>query len=87
MIPLFNQVLIEIKKKELVTSSGIHLATAEDGKLEEATVIAVGDDCVKLKAKDRILFKSYSTDTIKLGGEDVSFIKEEDVLAIIDAQT
>jgi len=82
MIPLFNNVLIEIQKQETVTTSGIILTTAEDKKLEKATVLAVGEDCTKLKQGDTILFKSYSADTIELNRKEITFIKEEDVLAI-----
>jgi len=83
MIPLFSNVLIEIQKQSTVTSSGIHLAVSEDKKLEKAIVLSIGEDCTKLKVGETILFKAYSADTIELDQKEITFIKEEDILAIV----
>lgn len=88
MTPLFDKVLIEIESaKDEVSSSGLILIKKEDEKLEKATVIEVGEDCVKLKKGDIILFKSYSIDTIKLKDKEYSFIKEEEAFAICTSTT
>lgn len=84
--PLFDRVLIEIEKEKTVTNFGIILNENSDKKLEKAIVLEVGEDVVKLKKGDTILFKAYSADTIKLDplkDEELSFIKEEDALAVL----
>jgi len=81
MNPLFDKILIDIQKAETVTSSGIILSRNEDQKLEKATILKLGPDCIStLQEGDTILFKSYSSDAIELDGKEYSFIKEEDVL-------
>lgn len=86
--PLFDKVLIEIEREKTMTTSGIIIdrGNKEESKLEKAVVLEVGEDVVKLKKGDTILFKAYSADTIKLDplkDEELSFIKEEDALAIV----
>ena len=83
MKPLFDKVLISIEKEATHTSSGIILVNNDDKKLEQATVLAIGPDVVTLQVGDTILFKSYSADTIELNGKEISFIKEEDALAVV----
>lgn len=83
MQPLFDKVLIGVEKAETMTTSGIILTRKEDEKLERAVVLALGDDCTsRVKVGDRVVLKGYSYDTITLDGEEFSFIKEEDILAI-----
>lgn len=81
--PLSDRILIEVEKKAEVTSSGIYMPETDDEKLERAIVVEVGDEVTNVKKGDAILFKGYSADTIDLEGEEVCFIKEEDVLATI----
>lgn len=84
MTPLFNRLLIEVNKEEIVSASGIIIPdTLEAKKLEQATVIAAGADCTVVKAGDTILFKEYSADTIEKGGKEYNFIEETDVLATV----
>lgn len=81
--PLFDQIQIDIKKAETVTSSGLILSENKDIKLEQATVLAVGPDVTTVKVGDTILLKAYSADIIELNKEEISFVKEENVLATI----
>lgn len=83
--PLFNLIQIEIAEAETVTASGIILDTKAE-KLEKATVVAVGDDVVRVKTGDTILFKSYTSDAITIDGKEVAFIKEDDVLALYETR-
>ena len=84
MTPLFDKILIDIYKAETTTKSGIILTTENDKKVEKAKVLKVGPDCVsQLKKGDTILFKGYSADTVAVDDKEYSFIKEEDVLAIV----
>ena len=54
MTPLFDKVLIQIQNTETITSSGIILSQ-EAEKLEKATILKMGPDCVSnLKENDII---------------------------------
>lgn len=81
--PLFNNIQITIEKEttKTATSSGIILLEKESEKLERSTVLAVGPDTCRIQVGDVVLYKSYSSDTMTIDGQDVAFIKEEDILA------
>lgn len=79
--PLGNNIQITIEKEETITSSGIIIAGKESEKLERSTVLAIGEDVTRVRVGDVVLYKSYTSDTMKIDGEDVAFIKEEDILA------
>lgn len=81
--PLANNVLIKIEKADSATKSGIILTSEQDKKLEKAEVVEIGKDVKLVKKGDIILFKAYSPDTINLDDEELSFIKEEEILAKI----
>lgn len=81
--PLFTNVAIEIEKAPDKTKFGLILTSEQDKKLEQATVTALGDEVTVVKKGDKILFKGYSADTIVLDDKEVSFIKEEEILATL----
>lgn len=92
--PLADYVLIEPIKAEEKTKTGILLPqTAEKEKPEEGKVIAVGPGKrdekgnlipVSVKPGQRVLFKKYSPDEIKVDDKEYLICKEEDILAIIE---
>jgi chaperonin GroES len=92
--PLADFVLIEPIKEEEKTKAGILLPeTAEKEKPEKGKVIAVGpgriDDKGKLiplsvKPGQKVLFKKYGPDEIKVDDKEYLICKEEDILAIIE---
>jgi chaperonin GroES len=92
--PLLDNILIEPIKREEKTKSGILLPdTAEKEKPEEGIVIAIGPGGkrsqgkiipVSIKVGQKVLFKSYSANEIKVEGKDYLIAKEEDILAVIE---
>lgn len=90
--PLHENVVLQVKKTENKTASGIILS--EDAKEQPsfAEVIAVGEgkivDGVKVpvsvKVGDKAVFKKYSTTEIKIDGVEYLIISEKDILAIIE---
>ena len=88
MTPLGDRVLLDIEEEAAVTSTGFILPEKKDNKLERATVIALGDECVgKVAVGDKVVIKGYSYDTITLDSKEYSFAKEEDILAIWNTTT
>ena len=90
--PLHDRVVIERIDAEAKTAGGIIIPDTAKEKPQEGKVIAVGkgkvsEDGKKLpldvKAGDRILFGKYSGSEVKLNGEELLIMREEDVLGIL----
>ena len=52
-------------------------------KPKTAKVVSVGSDVKQVKKGDVIIYKSYSTTDVEVGGKDYILVKEEDVLAVV----
>jgi chaperonin GroES len=92
--PLNDRIAVKRSEPELKTASGIVIPDSAGEKPEQGTVIAVGPGKrndkgdftpLSVKAGDRILFGKYSGQTIKLDGDEILVIREEDVLAVLEA--
>ena len=90
--PLHDRLLVRrIEEKETVKGGIIIPDTAKE-KPQEGEVLAVGngkilDNGTKLaldvKVGDKILFGKYSGTDIKIDGEEVLILREDEVLAVI----
>ena len=82
--PLADYVVAQAEKAETKTASGLYLPDKAQEKPKTAKVVAAGPAARQVKVGDRILYKSYSTTDVKVGGEDFILVKEEDVLATVN---
>ncbi len=91
--PLNDRLIVKRNEPETTTASGIVLPGASGEKPEQGEVIAVGPGkrndkgdfvALNVKAGDQILFGKYSGQTVKLDGQELLVIREEDVLAVIE---
>lgn len=92
--PLSDYVLLEPIKEEEKTKTGILLPeSAEKEKPEQGKVVAVGPGRrdekgnlipMQVKVGQKVLFKKYGPDEIKIDGKEYLICKEEDILAIIE---
>ncbi len=92
--PLHNNVIVKTLSKEEVTKSGIVLPdTVDKEKPEKGEVIAVGPgkildngqlSSMTLKVGDKVVFKKYSPDEIKIDNEEYLVLSESDVIAILE---
>ncbi|MGL5069110.1 MAG: co-chaperone GroES [Sarcina sp.] len=90
--PLGNRVVIKRAEAKEQTKSGILLTGAAKEKPQYADVIAVGPGIVvdgvrvemEVKVGNKVLYSQYAGNDIKLEGEDVIILKEDDILAIIE---
>jgi chaperonin GroES len=90
--PLHDRLLVRrIEEKEMARGGIIIPDTAKE-KPMEGKVLAVGNGRVletgkrlalDVKVGDRILFGKYSGNEIKVDGEDVLIVREDEVLAIM----
>ncbi len=80
-------------KEEEATKAGIILPDTAKEKPERGEVIAVGPGkmlengtrvAISVKAGEKVLFKKYSPDELKVEGQEVYVLREEDLLAVIE---
>lgn len=92
--PLHDRLIVKRSEPELKTASGIVIPDSAGERPEQGEVIAAGPgkrndkgDFVALavKAGDRVLFGKYAGQTVKIDGQEVLVIREEDVLAVIES--
>lgn len=81
--PMADYVVAQAEEAQTKTASGLYLTQAAQEKPKTAKVVAVGKTASQVKVGDRILYKSYSTTEVKVGGEDYILVKEEDILATV----
>jgi len=91
--PLHDRVVIKRLEAEEKTSSGIVLPGSAAEKPDMGEVIAVGNGKVlengerralELKVGDKVIFGKYSGQTVKIDGNEVLVLREEDVMAIVE---
>jgi len=90
--PLGSRVLVKPLSTEEKTKSGIYLPETAKEKPEEGEVLEVGEGKyigekmvpLSVKKGDKIIFNKYGPDEIKVDGEELLIVKEEDILAIIE---
>ena len=91
--PLHDHVIVKAITEDEVTKSGIILPdTIDKEKPEKGEVIAIGDGKLlengqraqmSVKIGDKVMFKKYSPDEIKVEGEEFLVISESDIIAIL----
>jgi chaperonin GroES len=90
--PLHDRILVKRIEEEEKTKGGIIIPDTAKEKPQEGKVIAVGagkvleDGKVRpmdVKAGDRILFSKYAGTDVKVDGDDLIIIREDDVLGIL----
>ena len=93
--PLHDRLLVKrIEEKETVKGGIIIPDTAKE-KPQEGEVIAVGNGKVQedgkvrpldVKVGDRILFGKYSGQTVKVHGEELLVMREEDIMGVVEGK-
>ena len=90
--PLQDRVLVKRLEESDKTKGGIIIPDTAKEKPSEGQVVAVGPGTLNKEGKrntpevkigDKILFSKYSGDEVKINGEDLIIIKEEDVIGIL----
>ena len=91
--PLHDRLLVRRVEEKETVKGGIIIPDTAKEKPQEGEVLAVGsgkvlDNGTKLamdvKKGDKILFGKYSGTEVKVDGEDLLVMREEDVMAIIE---
>jgi chaperonin GroES len=90
--PLNDRVIIKRLDNERKTASGIVIPESAAEKPDQGEILAVGpgkrsDDGkvvpVDVKVGDKVLFGKYAGQAVKVDGEELLVIREEEILAVI----
>jgi len=91
--PLHDRVIVKRLEQETKTASGIFIPDAAAEKPDQGEVLAVGagkrndrGDLIALNVKvgDRVLFGKYSGQTVKVDGDELLVMREEDLFAVVE---
>ena len=92
--PLHDRVVVKRMEEERTSAGGIVIPDSAAEKPQKGEVVAVGNGkltdsgelrALDVKVGDQVLFGKYSGTEIKLDGEDVLIMKEEDILGVLAA--
>jgi len=92
--PLHDRVIIKRLEAETKSAGGIVIPDTATEKPIKGEVIAVGAGKIlengnvrplAVKAGDKVLFGKYSGTEIKMDGQELLVMREEDLMAVIDA--
>ena len=91
--PLHDRVIIKRLEEEKVSAGGIVIPDSAAEKPVRGEVIAAGNGKIledgkvrpiAVKKGDRILFGRYSGTEVKVDGQELLVMREEDILAVIE---
>ncbi|MBE7420916.1 MAG: 10 kDa chaperonin [Rhodocyclaceae bacterium] len=93
--PLHDRVIVKRLEEERKTASGIVIPDTAAEKPDQGEIVAVGpgkrDDkgariAMDLKAGDRVLFGKYAGQTVKVEGEELLVMREEDIMGVVESK-
>ncbi|MFM8585323.1 MAG: co-chaperone GroES [Gammaproteobacteria bacterium] len=93
--PLHDRVIVKRLEEERSSPGGIVIPDSATEKPSQGKVVAIGkgkileDGSVRaldVKVGDKILFGKYSGTEVKVDGEDLLVMREEDIMAIIEGK-
>ena len=91
--PLHDRVIVERVENETTTASGIVIPDNAAEKPDQGIVLAVGPGrkndkgelvAMGVKVGDRVLFGKYSGQTVKVDGDELLVMKEDDLFAVVE---
>ncbi len=91
--PLHDRIIVKRLEEERKTASGIVIPDTAAEKPDQGEVLAVGNGKVmddgkvrplQVKVGDKVLFGKYSGQTVKVQGEEILVMREEDVMGVIE---
>lgn len=94
--PLHDRVVIRRLEQERTSAGGIVIPDTAAEKPDQGEVIAVGPGKrdedgktvpVELKVGDRVLFGKYAGSNVTIDGDELTVMREDDVLGIIEADS
>ena len=93
--PLHDRVIVKRIEEDRTSPGGIVIPDSAAEKPSQGKIISVGKGKIlengnvrglDVKVGDRILFGKYSGTEVKIDGEDLLVMREEDVMAVIEGK-
>ena len=90
--PLHDRVIVKRVEEETKTAGGIVLPGSAAEKPSEGEVLAVGAGkpldngqirALEVKVGDRVLFGKYAGQTVKVDGDELIVMREDDIMAVV----
>jgi len=90
--PLHDRVIVKRLDQETKTASGLIIPDAAAEKPDQGEILAVGNGKVQengnvrpleVKVGDRVLFGKYSGQAVKVDGQELLVMREEDIMAVV----
>jgi len=90
--PLHDRVIVKRVEEETTTPGGIVLPGSAAEKPSQGKVLAVGSGklldngtvrALEVKVGDKVLFGKYAGNEVKVDGEDLIVMREEDIMGIL----
>ena len=91
--PLADRVIVKRLENETKTASGIVIPDNAAEKPDQGEVVAVGPgkkndkgevSAMNVKVGDRVLFGKYSGQSVKVDGEELLVMREEDIMGVVE---
>ena len=92
--PLHDRVIVKRLEDERKTASGIVIPDTAAEKPDQGEILAVGKGKIlesgdirplDVKVGDRVLFGKYAGQTVKVDGEELLVMREEDIMGVVEA--
>ena len=92
--PLHDRVIVKRLEEERKTASGIVIPDTAAEKPDQGEIRAVGTGklledgkvrALEVKVGDRVLFGKYSGQTVKVDGDELLVMREEDIMGVVEA--
>lgn len=90
--PLYDNVVVKRKEEEAVSAGGIVLPGSAQEKPNQGEVVAVGEGkllengdirALQVKIGDTVVFGQYSGNTIKVDGDELMIMRENEIFAVV----
>lgn len=90
--PLHDRVIVKRLDQETKTASGLIIPDAAAEKPDQGEILAIGNGKVQengqvrpleVKVGDRVLFGKYSGQAVKVDGQELLVMREEDIMAVV----
>lgn len=91
--PLHDRVIVKRVEEDKMSPGGIVIPDSATEKPIEGEIVAVGNGklldsgelrALDLKKGDKVLFGKYSGTEVKVGGEDLLVLREDDIMGVIE---
>ena len=92
--PLNDRIIVKRIEDQEQMRGGLYIPDTTKEKPQEGQVLAVGNGkllengsriAIDLNAGDRVLFGKYAGTEVKLDGEELLILREDDILGVVDA--